>query len=260
LDEEELLQKKLQGDIQQMQLKHLGQEHKLLHSNLNIIQGLLETFFEEEVHLRKKLAPLEAEEQKQQLKEKINKIMADEEKIINEAKAREQAEYDALVKKHEEELAKFQGSLEEISKEDRKKAFLTKKFNIHLEPPSRNKLDIQLVDLEARFEAFKSEKAKTVEEQSKMLIAVNPKEDEDINEQRQLLKQTHTSREEKLLQIQNEEKSKFEKMIEESNKQQGEPMQQRRKDLKEEEEKDRAIAMQPPLHQGDEQQDEDDDD
>jgi len=190
----------------------------------------------------------------------LTQIIASEEKIINSAKALAEADYGALLKKHEEEIAKIQGSIDEVAKEDRKKAFLTKKFSLQIEPPSRAKLDTQLAELNARFNDFKLEKNKLADEQRKILFAVNNQEEKDFDEQRRELKQTHKSREEKLLQFQKEEKAKFEKLIEDANRQLEDQIQNKRNELKAEEEKDRTVALQPPEHHGEEQQDDDDDD
>jgi len=260
LEAEESLQKKLQAEMHQLQRSNLDKEHQLLFTNLKTLQDLMEKFFEEELELRKKLAPIEAAARKAEIDGKIQKIIRDEEKIIDDAKARAQSEYDDLVKKYEEEMAQLQKSLDDIPKEDRKKAFLTKRFNLQAQAPNRTRLDLQLTELNSRFESFKLQKQKISEEQQKLIFSVDPHQDEEIEAHRKQLQQTHKSREEKLLQFQKEEKAKLEKLLEEAEQQLAELILQRRQDMEAEHEKDKATAMQPPAHQDEEQQEDEDDD
>jgi len=242
LAEEEKFHRAYQKAVQELQTRHLEEEHKILLENLETIQNMMEENGEKEYSLQKDIAANENKAASTALEQEFQKILATQQAVIDEEKEKAKKEHDVILKKHEDDVQRLESPTTE---EEKKKAFLAKKFNIQIEAPTTDKLNARIEELNKQFQEFKIEKSKVYEEdRGKLGSKSNPKLADYPND-KAALQQTHKSRIEKLTQFQKEEKAKLEGKFAELEKPFNERWEKSRKDLKDKENAERDSILHP---------------
>jgi hypothetical protein len=248
LVEEEKLHRGYQKSMQDLQTKYLEEEHKVLLENLETIQKMIEENAGKEYELMKDIASSQNQASINALEEDFQKLLATQQTVVDDEKDKAKKEHETILKKHEEEIQKLESPTTE---EEKKKAFLAKKFNIQIEAPTADKYNARLEEINKEFEEFKIQKRKVFEEdRAKIGSKSHPKLAEYPNE-KAAMQQTHKSRIEKLTQFQKEEKSKLEAKFAELEKPFNERWEKARKDLKDKENAERESILHPAEEEGD---------